>query len=108
MIALSAASPFAKNQLSAHDHRWDIFERATDKRTPNEANPESLEFKKKPRFSSASRYISNHAYVQDFHNDLLEQEIKHCPTSLMLLNSADLDDDRFSAYIASHLAFTPL
>ena len=108
LIALSAASPFAKNQLSDHEHRWDIFERATDKRSSNEVDPESSEFKKKPRFSSASRYISNHAYVKDFHNDLLEHEIKQCLTSLTLVNSAELDDARFSSYIASHLAFTPL
>jgi len=76
LIALSAASPFVKDQLSDHDHRWEIFERATDKRTASEADPESTQFKKKPRFSSASRYISNHAYVKDFHNDLLDQDLK--------------------------------
>ena len=69
LIALSAASPIYKGQLSGQDHWWEIFEKATDGRTPAEQDPDSNDFKVKPRFSSATRYISNHDYVRDDHFD---------------------------------------
>lgn len=72
LIALSASSPFAKDQIIDLDHGWDILERSTDGRSEAETDPTSPLYKKKARFSAASRYISNHSYVKDFHNDILE------------------------------------
>ena len=55
-VALSAATPFAMDKLTEHDHDWFLKEKATGG---------DLE---KPRFS-IKRYISDHAYVHDFHNN---------------------------------------
>lgn len=41
MIALSAASPIHKGQLSDHDHGFAVFQMATDGRTPTEQDPDS-------------------------------------------------------------------
>lgn len=108
LIALSASSPFAKDQITDHDHGWDAFEKSTDARSEQEKDSASPSFKAKARFSAASRYISNHTYVKDFHNDILEQNLQQCGNSLMLLDAAELDDERFLAYVASLLAFNPL
>ena len=42
--------------------------------------------------------------MRNDHNDQ-EGKIKECATSRMLLDSAGIEDERFSAYMASHFAF---
>ena len=84
-MALSAASPIYKGQITDQDHRWDVFTRATDGRTESEQDPEQMDYKVKPRFSAATRYISNHEYTKDYHNDL-EGRVRQCDTSYMLLD----------------------
>ena len=77
MSALSATTPILKGQLTDHDFRWEVIEQATDCRTADEKDPESDNYISKSRYSTVSRYISNHEYVKDFHNDLHFKKI--CP-----------------------------
>jgi glutamate--cysteine ligase catalytic subunit len=71
MAALSASTPFLKGKISAHDLRWEVIEQSVDCRTKEERDPENCKHIRKSRYSTVSRYISNHEYVQDFHNDFL-------------------------------------
>ena len=70
MSALSATTPLIKGQISDHDFRWEVIEQAVDCRTDEELDRQSPEHICKSRYSTVSRYISNHEYVKDFHNDL--------------------------------------
>ena len=73
MAAISASSPILKGQLSDHDLRWEVLEKAMDDRTLSERDENSKDYIPKSRFSTTSQYISNHEYVKDFHNDLIEK-----------------------------------
>jgi glutamate--cysteine ligase catalytic subunit len=72
MSALSATTPLVKGKVSNHDFRWEIIEQAVDCRTTKERDPNDPEYIPKSRYSTVSRYISNHEYVKDSHNDLLD------------------------------------
>jgi glutamate--cysteine ligase catalytic subunit len=80
MSALSATSPLLKGQISDHDFRWEVIEQAVDCRNDDEKNPESENFIPKSRYSTVSRYISNHSHVKDFHNDIHFKKL--CPEVL--------------------------
>lgn len=77
MSVLSASTPLLKGQLSDHDFRWEVIEQSVDCRTDVERDPTSESYIPKSRYSTVSRYISNHAYVKDFHNDLVFRKL--CP-----------------------------
>lgn len=77
MSALSASTPLLKGQISDHDFRWEVIEQSVDCRTDEERDPNCDSFIPKSRYSTVSRYISNHAYVKEFHNDLNFR--KMCP-----------------------------
>ena len=93
LVALSANSPISNGQFSDNDHQWEAFAEATDSRTEREADT-------KLRFSAAQRYVSNHEYVQFFHNDQ-GGKVRECGTSRGLLDSVIVADERLSAYVAS-------
>ena len=78
MAALSAATPILKGKLSDHDLRWEVIEQSVDCRTPQERDPKSPCYIAKSRYSTVSRYISNHEYVQDFHNDFVPTKQPDC------------------------------
>ncbi len=77
MSALSATSPLLKGQISDHDFRWEVIEQAVDCRNDDELNPQSDNFIPKSRYSTVSRYISNHSHVKTFHNDVHFKKL--CP-----------------------------
>jgi glutamate--cysteine ligase catalytic subunit len=69
MAAISASTPMIKGKLSDHDLRWEMIEQSVDCRTKEERDPDNACYIAKSRYSTVSRYISQHEYVQDFHND---------------------------------------
>lgn len=71
MAAMSSSTPFFKGKISDHDLRWEAIEQSVDCRTREERDPTSNCYIAKSRYSTVSKYISNHEYVQDFHNDLI-------------------------------------
>ena len=105
MSALSATTPILKGHLSDHDFRWEVIEQAVDCRTAQEKDPNSAEYICKSRYSTVSRYISNHEYVKDFHNDCNFRKI--CPEVKQALAAGGLDD-RLATHIASLFVRTPI
>lgn len=92
MAAVSASTPILKGLISDHDLRWEIIEQAVDCRTRDERNPTSSEYISKSRYSTVSRYISNHEYVQDFHNDvILKANAKDCIVACEYLQANNID-----------------
>lgn len=77
MSALSQATPLVKGHVSDHDFRWEIIEQSVDDRTDDEKDCHSPNHLCKSRYSTVSRYISNHEYVKDFHNDCHMRRV--CP-----------------------------
>jgi glutamate--cysteine ligase catalytic subunit len=63
MAAISASTPVLKGMLSDHDLRWEVIEQSVDCRTKEERDPASNKYIAKSRYSTVSRYISNHEYV---------------------------------------------
>lgn len=66
---MTASSPIFKGKLSALDTRFDVISQAMDDRTDDEKDKSSPNYIYKSRYSPVYSYISNNAYVQDFHND---------------------------------------
>jgi len=64
-MALSAASPIFKGQLSGFDTKWSVIEQSVDCRTPEE-----LESIPKSRYSSVNYYISNSKLHKPEYNDV--------------------------------------
>lgn len=105
MSMLSATSPILKGQISDHDFRWEVIEQSVDCRTDDERDPNSSSYIHKSRYSTVSRYISNHEYVKDFHNDA--DCGKPCPEILQALGKGGLDQ-RLAAHIASLFIRSPI
>lgn len=106
MAAISAATPILRGKLSDHDLRWEIIEQSVDCRTKEERDPESSEYIAKSRYSTVSRYISNHAYVQDFHNDFILTKQKDTICG-QYLEEAGIDS-RLSSHISSLFLRSPV
>ena len=106
MSALSATTPILKGQLSDHDFRWEVIEQAVDCRTAQEKDPKSVEHICKSRYSTVSRYISNHEYVKDFHNDCHFRKI--CPEVKQALTGEGGLDDRLATHVASLFIRSPI
>lgn len=100
-----SSTPLLKGQLSNHDFRWEVIEQSVDCRTDAERDPASAEYIPKSRYSTVSRYISNHAYVQDFHNDLHFRKI--CPEVKKRLLAQGLDS-RLATHISSIFMRSPI
>jgi len=64
-MALSAASPIFKGQLSGFDSKWSVIEQSVDCRTPEE-----LKTIPKSRYSSVNYYISNSKLHKPEYNDV--------------------------------------
>merc|ERR1711884_549490 len=96
MSVLSASTPVIKGQISDHDFRWEVIEQSVDDRMDTELDPNSESYMPKSRYSSVSRYISDHEYVKDFHNDLYFRKI--CPEVKDALMAKGLD-----ARLANHI-----
>ena len=105
MSVLSATTPILKGHLSDHDFRWEVIEQAVDCRTADEKDPESENYICKSRYSTVSRYISNHEYVKDFHNDLHFKKI--CPDVKQALATGGLDE-RLATHVASLFIRSPI
>ena len=105
MSVLSASTPLLKGQVSDHDFRWEVLEQSVDCRTDAERDSESVHYIPKSRYSTVSRYISNHSYVKDFHNDLNFRKI--CPEVRKRLQAQGLDN-RLADHIASLFVRTPI
>mmetsp|Transcript_43119 Transcript_43119/g.57048 ORF Transcript_43119/g.57048 Transcript_43119/m.57048 type:complete len:353 (+) Transcript_43119:1160-2218(+) len=105
MSVLSASTPLLKGQVSDHDFRWEVIEQSVDCRTDIERDPSSEHFIPKSRYSTVSRYISNHEYVKDFHNDLHFRKL--CPEVRQALQKHGLDD-RLSDHITSLFVRSPI
>jgi len=104
MSALSASTPILKGQLSDHDLRWEIIEQAVDCRVGRELDQNDKFFLPKSRYSTVSHYISNHEYVQDFHNDI---RTAVCDQALKLLSDNGVDE-RLSYHVASLFRRAPI
>lgn len=105
MSALSATSPLIKGQISDHDFRWEILEMSVDCRNLDEQNPASENFIPKSRYSTVSRYISDHQYVKEFHNDVIFKKV--CPEVLQALTEKGLDK-RLADHVASLFIRSPI
>ena len=105
MSALSATTPIMKGQLTNHDFRWEVIEKAVDCRTPDEIDPNSEKHICKSRYSTVSRYISNHAYVRDFHNDCHFKPV--CPDVIKSLSEGGVDQ-RLADHVASLFIRSPI
>ena len=105
MSVLSASTPILKGLLSDHDFRWEVIEQSVDCRTDAEQDPASAEYIPKSRYSTVSRYISNHEYVKNFHNDLHFRKL--CPEVKEALMKQGLDD-RLSDHISSIFMRCPI
>ena len=68
-LALSASSPIFKSKLSSYDARFNIISMSVDDRTAEERDKTSPKYVYKSRYAPAYSYISQHEYIQDFHND---------------------------------------
>ena len=105
MSVLSATTPILKGQLSDHDFRWEVIEQAVDCRTAEEKDDTAPTYICKSRYSTVSRYISNHEYVRDFHNDC------HFPTMCAELFQSLREgglDRRLAAHIGCLFIRSPL
>ena len=91
--------------MSDHDFRWEIIEQSVDCRTAEERDDKSPSYIPKSRYSTVSRYISNHEYVKDHHNDLADQKV--CPQSLDHLLKQGLDM-RLAIHISSIFSRSPI
>lgn len=69
LVALTASSPIVKGKLSGWDNRFNILTQACDDRTNEERDPQSESFIYKSRYANVYSYISDHEYIQEFHND---------------------------------------
>jgi glutamate--cysteine ligase catalytic subunit len=69
LLALSSSGPIYRGKLSGFDNRFSVICQAVDDRTEEERNPMSNKYIYKSRYSPAYSYISQHEYVQDYHND---------------------------------------
>lgn len=105
MSVLSATTPILKGQVSDHDFRWEVIEQSVDCRTDDEKTFDSPNYISKSRYSTVSRYISNHEYVKDFHNDLIFKKI--CPEVQQALTNGGLDE-RLANHIASLFIRSPI
>ena len=105
MSVLSATTPFVKGQVSAHDFRWEIIEQSTDCRTAEEKDHNSEGHICKSRYSTVSRYISNHEYVREFHNDVHFSTV--CPEVIKSLREGGLDR-RLAAHIGQLFIRSPI
>ena len=105
MSALSASTAILKGQLSDHDFRWEVIEQAVDCRTNDEKDPDSVNHICKSRYSTVSRYISNHQYVKDYHNNCHIR--KTCPEVVQKLLEGGLDM-RLAQHIASLFVRSPI
>jgi len=105
MSALSATTPLVKGQISDHDFRWEILEQSVDCRTADEKDRTSVNHICKSRYSTVSRYISNHEYIKDFHNDITFKAI--CPEVKSALVEGGLDD-RLANHVASLFIRIPI
>ena len=105
MSALSASTAILKGQLTDHDFRWEVIEQAVDCRTNDEQDPDSANHICKSRYSTVSRYISNHQYIKDFHNNCHIR--KTCPDVVQKLLEGGLDD-RLAQHIASLFVRSPI
>ena len=105
MSVLSASTPILEGQLSAHDFRWEVIEQAVDCRTPEEKDPASEGHICKSRYSTVSRYISNHEYVKDFHNDCHFPTV--CGEVIKSLREGGLDR-RLAAHIGCLFIRSPI
>lgn len=69
LLALSSSAPIYRGKLSGFDNRFSVISQAVDDRTEEERNPMSNKYIYKSRYSAVYSYISQHEYVQDYHND---------------------------------------
>lgn len=67
-MALSAATPILKGQLSAHDTKFRTIEQSVDCRKESEKD-----FIPKSRYSSVNYYISNNEKNKDYYNDVYSE-----------------------------------
>lgn len=108
MAAISASTPILKGRISDHDLRWEVIEQAVDCRTQEERNPNSSEYISKSRYSTVSRYISNHEYVQDFHNDvILKKNARDCIIACEYLSANNIDK-RLGGHICNLFIRSPI
>jgi len=105
MSVLSASTPLLKGQISDHDFRWEVIEQSTDCRTPDEKDPNSINYIPKSRYSTVSRYISNHQYVKNFHNDVNFRKL--CAEVRLALIREGLDE-RLADHIAQLFIREPI
>ena len=105
MSALSATTPILQGQLSDHDFRWEVIEMAVDCRTAEEKDPTSESHICKSRYSTVSRYISNHEYVRDFHNDCHFPTV--CGEVIQSLREGGLDE-RLANHIGKLFIRSPI
>ena len=70
MLALTAASPVFKGQLSDEDCRYKVIMQSVDDRTPKERDPNSSTHLPKSRNSGVNYFISNSKHMKDEYNDV--------------------------------------
>jgi len=103
--ALSQASPIYKGKLSDYDFRWETIEMGTDCRTAEERDPNNPSYLHKPRYSAASHYLSNHEFIQNYHNDTRRFPV--CVLSMQEFKHAGLDP-RMAYHMASLFVRSPV
>ena len=84
LLALSSSGPIYKGKLSGYDNRFDVISQSVDDRTEEERDVNSARYICKSRYSPVYSYISEHAYVQDFHNDYPKFPINEAYLKTML------------------------
>ena len=105
MSVISAATPLLKGQISDHDLRWEVIEQSVDDRTEDEMDENSANYISKSRYSTVNRYISNHEYVKDFHNDNNFRKICNDLVESMLQGGLD---KRLADHVASLFVRCPI
>ena len=85
--------------------RWEIIEQSVDCRTDDEKDPNSANYISKSRYSTVNRYISNHEYVKDFHNDSDFKKV--CPDLRTKMLEGGLDS-RLATHVASLFIRSPV
>lgn len=76
-----------------------------DCRTLDEKNPNSENYIPKSRYSTVSRYISNHQYVKGFHNDVRFRKV--CAEVRLALIREGLDE-RLADHVAQLFIRSPM
>jgi glutamate--cysteine ligase catalytic subunit len=105
LLALSASTPILKGKLARTDSRWSVISQAVDDRTEEELNKNSERFIHKSRYSPVYSYISEHPFVQDYHNDYPKFPINQDYFNTLIENGVD---ERLATHFCNLLVRDPL